>query len=37
VADVERLDPALLSERQADEEAELGQLRLGEVAVELFP
>jgi len=33
VADAQRLDPALLAQRQPDEEAQLDQLRIGEVRV----
>ena len=35
--DAERLDPALLSERERDEEAELDELRHREVLVQLRP
>ena len=35
--DPERLDPALLSQRERDEEPQLHELRHGEVPVELFP
>jgi hypothetical protein len=37
VADAEGLDPALLTAGQSDEEAELDELRLGEVFMELAP
>jgi hypothetical protein len=37
VADVEGLDPPLLSEGKADEEAELDQLRVGKVCVQRLP
>src|SRR5262245_25299114 len=37
VADAERLDPALLAQGERDEEAELDQLRIGEMAVEPRP
>jgi hypothetical protein len=37
VADPERLDPPLLPECQRNEEAQLYQLRLGEVPVEFLP
>ena len=37
VLKAERLDPALLSQCESDEEAELDQLRNGEVLVEPFP
>jgi hypothetical protein len=37
VADAKRLDPALLAEREADEEAELNELGIGEVLVQLRP
>ena len=37
VADAERLDPALLAQGEADEEAQLHQLRLGEVLVQPLP
>ena len=37
MADIEGADPALLAEREGDEEAQLDQLRLGEVLVELRP
>jgi hypothetical protein len=33
VADTQRLDPALLAQRQSDEEAQLDQLFIGEVRV----
>jgi hypothetical protein len=37
VADAQCLDPALLAQRQPDEEAQLDQLRIGEVRVQLLP
>lgn len=37
MADSQGLDPALLAERQGDEETELNQLRLTEVEMQLFP
>ena len=37
VANVQRLDPPLLAEREPDEEAKLHQLRVGEVRVQPFP
>jgi hypothetical protein len=37
VADPQCLDPALLTERQCNEEPQLDQLRNGKVAVQLFP
>jgi hypothetical protein len=37
VADAQRLDPALLPQRQADEEAQLYQLLIAEMRVEFLP
>ena len=37
VADAQCLDPALLAQRQPDEEAQLDQLRVAEVFVQLLP
>jgi hypothetical protein len=37
VANVQRLDPSLLPEGEADEETELDQLRVGKVCVQLLP
>lgn len=37
MADAQRLDPALLTERQANEEAKLDELRVGEVLVQFLP
>jgi hypothetical protein len=37
VADAERLDPALLPQREGDEEAKLDELGLAEVPVQRLP
>jgi hypothetical protein len=37
MADAERLDPALLTERQRDEKTQLHELRIGEMLMQLRP